>query len=104
MTDMTEPMSAPETARRFKHLEDRVTELIQEIREERRNNADTYMRKDIYETRHQELVDDINELKADRREDAKWRRQVALAIVIMAVPLVVTTAIAIFNLVRGTVN
>lgn len=103
---MTEP-TLNEVVRRFEEATSRIAgelnELTRELREERRVNEQTYLRKDVYDARSvtqsrdvQELRGDIAEINKARESDKNWRRQVSLALAIAAGSALVSAALAVF--------
>jgi hypothetical protein len=105
---VTEPTLA-EVVRRFedatKRLSGEMAELTREMREERRTNEQTYLRKDVYEAnRHATIRDiadvrgDVEELKKASESDRGWRRQASLTLAIAAGGWLVSIAVAVFAL------
>jgi hypothetical protein len=103
---VTEPTLA-EATRRFeeatKRLSGEMAELTREMREERRTNAETYVRRDVYasdtrayEAEHREMRNDIAAIEKAREVDQNWRRNVSLALAITVLGSLTSIGLAIF--------
>lgn len=82
---MSEP-TLGEVVRRLDQIAAQQRDMLQEMRDDRQNMARTYMPRELYEARHAslradleardaEMRSDIDELRKDRRDDEKHRRQ-----------------------------
>lgn len=108
-TTVTEP-TLNEVVRRFeeatKRLSGEMQELTRELREERRINEVTYLRKDVYEanraTTDRDIADlrtDVNDLTEARKVDQTWKRQQSLTLGVAVVGWLLTIALFLFTLV-----
>lgn len=93
-----------ELMRRVEDLVRQITDVSNKIREDRLHAEATFVRRDVYDAnrfaddrRNLESAKDVDELNRHREADAQWRRQVMLAIAVLAITTLVTVAIAVSN-------
>jgi len=97
-----------EILRRFedsaKMLSDQMADLTKEFREDRRTNAATYVRQDVYAaneranaSEREEIRKDVVQVATSIDEDRKWRRNVSLALAGISISSLTAVGLALFN-------
>ncbi|WP_028474099.1 hypothetical protein [Nocardioides alkalitolerans] len=105
----TEAPTNGELVRRMEEVFARLTQQLEaltgEIREDRRVNERTYVRRDVYDAERaadkaarRDLEKDIAELVEARKSDAGFRRQVLLWGAGLTITVMVTIVVAVANL------
>lgn len=100
---MSEPTMG-ELMRRVEDLVRQITDVSNKMREDRIHAEATFVRRDVYDAnraaealRDLDAQKDLDELTRHREADAQWRRQIMLAVAVLAITTLVTVAIAISN-------
>lgn len=104
---MTEP-SLGEVLRRVDEVSRQMKDIADAMTIERRENAATYLRRDLYEARHtaltkrmdgveSELADDRKAAADDRKAADNARRQFVIGLVLLAIPAIFGLVLAINN-------
>lgn len=100
---MSEPTMS-EVVRRLDDLRLQIIDTVAKMRDDKRHADDTFVRRDVYESDRRaiaiqavEAQKDVDELSRHREADAQWRRQIMLAVAVLAITSLVTVAIAISN-------
>jgi hypothetical protein len=93
-----------ELMRRVEELVRQITDVSNKMREDRIHAEATFVRRDVYDAnraaedrRNIEASKDVDDLNRHREADAQWRRQIMLAIAVLAITTLVTVAIAVSN-------
>jgi len=93
-----------EITRWLENLQRQITDVLAKVVEDRRHADDVYMRRDVYNSDQRgdalglaEVQRDVDDLKRHRETDALWRRQIMLAVAVLAITSLVTVAIAVSN-------
>ena len=94
-----------EVIRRLDAIAAQLTEVVKEIKDDRAQNAATFVRQDVYHANRKadqavvaNLNQDIGGLQADRKADAAWRRQSNLTLAVLAISSLVSIALALTGL------
>ena len=105
---MTPPNGEPtlgEVMRRLDEVAKQLGRMANEMREDRQQNAATFVRQDVYiAQRHADqavvadLHGDIRTVKDERKQDQASRRQIWLSLGIAALSTVTAIALAVVNL------
>ena len=90
-----------EILRRLDAVAAQMTTLAAEMRQDRLDAAATYVRKDVYESRHKNLKDDVTNLETYNKErekrEADTRRQFMFLMLSIAVPAILGLLLAVNN-------
>lgn len=105
---MTPPQSEPtlgEVLRRLDDLSRQMLDLVREIKEDRSENAKTFVRQDVYIAQRladqavtADLAGDLQSLKDDRKKDLDGQRQRNLTLGLFAITTLVSIALSIVNI------
>lgn len=100
MTPEHEP-TLGEVLRRLDQVSSQMTTLAADMRQDRLDAAQTYVRKDVYESRHKNLKDDVEDLqqynKDREKREADTRRQFMFLMLSIAVPAILGLLLAVNN-------
>ena len=101
---LSDEPSMAELGRMLQALKEQIADAITKMREDRTHAEATFVRRDVYESdrrataiRDVEAQKDLDELQRHREADANWRRQIMLAVAVLAITSLVTIAIAVSN-------
>lgn len=101
-----QPPTLGEVIRRLDTLARSLEELGKDIREDRKDAAATYVRRDLYvaerladQTVTADLAREITAIQADRRSDAGFRRQVLLGLALAAIGSMTSVMVLVVSLV-----
>lgn len=108
---MSEPTTA-EVMRRLDEVSRQLVDVVQQIREDRRISAETFVRKDVYQPLHEALGGRVKNLEGelDRRDadqvqrdrdQAAFRRQMTVAVITVALGALATLLVSLVNLTHG---
>src|ERR1700754_155213 len=93
-----------EVLRRVDDLVREIKALAEQMRDDRVHAAQTFVRLDVYASDRRgdalavtEAQKDLAEMQSNAKADANWRRQVMLALAVLAITTLVTVGIAISN-------
>lgn len=83
-----------ELHRQMAQVTRQLQEILAEIRQDRRDHEQTYVRRETYDAHHASITRDLHDLETAGREDAKYRRQtwtaIGLAFIVAAIGLMST--------------
>lgn len=101
-----QPPTIGEVIRRLDALARSIEELGKEIREDRKEAAATYVRRDLYvaerladQTVTADLAREIGAIREDRKSDAGFRRQVLLGLSLAAIGSMTSVMVLVISLV-----
>lgn len=101
---MPEPSNG-EVMRRLDEVVRTLAGLAQEMRDDRRAAADTYVRKDVFTPMHDGTQRRIAELETENAEREKaqdaFRRQIIVGVVLLAIPALISLVVSFNNLVAS---
>lgn len=114
MTPNSEPTMG-EVIRRLEAISKQLTEVVREIKEDRTQNAATFVRQDVYQAQRiadqavtadvagdirtvkADLDREVTAIKAERSSDTAFRRQVLLGFAVGGIGWLLTIALFIAN-------
>ncbi len=101
---MSEP-TLGEVLRRLDEVSRQMTLLAGEMRAERAENAQTYLRRDVFEARDKatlQRLEDVERDNADKEKAAElFRRQIIVGLILAAVPAVLAMVLAVNNFIAS---
>lgn len=101
---MSEP-TLGEVLRRLEQVSKTLADLAKEMRQDRIDAAQTYVRKDVYDRDHKAQADDITDLQTynkDReKREADTRRQLMFLMLSIAVPAILGLLLAVNNFISA---
>lgn len=90
-----------EVLRRLNEVSGQMTALGNQMAQDRRDAADTYVRRDVYDARHAGVLRRVDEIEADadtrEKAAADFRRQLLFIVLGTAIPAVFALLLAINN-------
>lgn len=99
---MADEPTIGEVIRRLDSIALQLTEVVKEIKDDRADNAKTFVRQDVYIAQRQadqavvaDLHGDIRTVKADRQKDTESQRQRNLTMAVLAISSVISIALGI---------
>ena len=94
-------MTLGEIMRRLTEIAEAQRALLTEIRDERHRAAETFVRKDVYQIDLANQINDVTDIRADRRRDEDRARQFQLWLIGLSVTALVAIAGVLFNFVTA---
>lgn len=84
-------------------LQDQLRDMQRQAVEDRRHNADTYVRKDVNDGSLRELRDDITELKDNWKAQKGRNQQIVIGVVVGFIVLIIGMVATALGMPGGTV-